>query len=261
MGKKVFSCCICLMLLLGLIGCADDPAPTEAMPTAFTTAAPASDMSEEEQIALIVRCKWQWQKTDFGFTEPLYYTVTDLDQNGRLELLVSMLDSSALAVTTEVWEVSADFNSMLLCQTGHESNYLFVDIAAKDMTETQAELYRMDGRCYYVFSDNSYLDNLGNMVERFEVSLENGVITQQSLGRTLTQFTQDDEMTLTYFDSDGKEVSPEVYAQLEAERYAQAQPLTVTFFWHAITERRFTQLSDAELEERFEQSRQGFVIE
>ena len=73
--KKIFSMILALALVFGLAACSSSESGTR-VPEA---------PSAEDQIALIVASKDQWLPDDKEYTP--FYAVTDLDGNGRLELI------------------------------------------------------------------------------------------------------------------------------------------------------------------------------
>ena len=70
-------------------------------------------MAEEEQRALIEKNRALWA---FGAdAEPWFYAFTDLDHNGRLEVIAASTQGSGLYTYGELWEVAADYAHLERC--------------------------------------------------------------------------------------------------------------------------------------------------
>lgn len=97
-----------LALALGMAGCSSGESPVEEETTQTVTqtteTAPAAKPDREDQLRTLAACRGLWIRSD-----PQYYynyAVTDLDQNGRLELVVTVSRDGDQGSVTEVWEVN-----------------------------------------------------------------------------------------------------------------------------------------------------------
>ena len=95
-------------LALGMAGCSSGESPavveTTQTVTQTTETAPAAKPDCEDQLRTLAACRGLWIRSD-----PQYYynyAVTDLDQNGRLELVVTVSRDGDQGSVTEVWEVN-----------------------------------------------------------------------------------------------------------------------------------------------------------
>ena len=71
---------------------------------------------EEVQRKLILNNYNNWAVRDSG-SSPWFYAITDLDHNGRLEVITAYLQGTGLHTTGKVWEVSSDFASVAACRS------------------------------------------------------------------------------------------------------------------------------------------------
>lgn len=259
--KRIIFFCLSVLLLLTLAACAGSPEVHDEAVNELPTFPVRSEMSYDEQVELIVQCKHLWQKTDYGYSEPLKYVVTDLDRNGRLELFVTLFKVSKSNTTTELWEVAPTFDSLVLCTAEQGGSYTFLDLIGTDTLDTEATVY-YDGSCYsYIFYDTTYLDGGITVTEKRSLCLADGVIYERNLGRTLTQYTQDDEVLMAYYDADGNEVDIGAYEMIEETCFEGHEMLLAKFYWHEIKDSELIQLEDSYLIGLFAQSWENFVIE
>ena len=115
--------------------------PTEPMPTE----GPALRL--EDQIALIAANYPLWVKSDP--VVPYSFTVTDLDHNGRLEIISSVCMGTGYFSTNEIWEVNEKYDGLVLC-TGEQDG----DGSYSDLTTGPWTVIEKGGAYYYIVRDN-----------------------------------------------------------------------------------------------------------
>ena len=103
---------LCLLAALLLTGCgAKGSAPEEADPAA-TPAATHTLPGPEEQKALLEARRDRWAFAD-PYDSPWFYTFTDLDHNGRLEVIAASTQGSGVFTTAHYWELTPDFTDIV----------------------------------------------------------------------------------------------------------------------------------------------------
>ena len=103
--KKYLSILLCLALCASMAACSSGeptPEPEE----------PAVSGEPEDQVKLIAENKDLWLVTDVNEADLYQYAVTDLDENGRLELIATITEGSGQFSTTHFYEVSEDFSKL-----------------------------------------------------------------------------------------------------------------------------------------------------
>lgn len=136
-------------LALGMAGCSSGESPvveeTTQTVTQTTETPPAAKPDCEDQLRTLAACRGLWIRSD-----PQYYynyAVTDLDQNGRLELMVTVSKGVEEGSVTEVWEVNQTGDGIDAC-TGTPSS------AAALAVETAEVYYDAPSDTYtYLFPD------------------------------------------------------------------------------------------------------------
>ena len=105
--KKTLSILLALALIFSLAACAgsqEEPEPAPAVPEN------ASDPAE--QVKLIAENRDLWLSADPQQADLMQYAVSDMDENGRLELISTFMEGTGRFSTTRFYEVSEDFSKL-----------------------------------------------------------------------------------------------------------------------------------------------------
>ncbi|MBO4290209.1 MAG: hypothetical protein J5865_08965, partial [Lachnospiraceae bacterium] len=104
--KKLLSILLCFILAAGLAACSGSQQEAEQPEEQPETSADPAD-----QVKLIAANRDLWldtsQQADF-----VMYAVTDLDENGRLELIATITEGTGQFSSTRFWEVSGDYSKL-----------------------------------------------------------------------------------------------------------------------------------------------------
>jgi hypothetical protein len=104
--KRFLTLLLTLALVLSLAACSgsqqSEPQPEE----------PEASGDPADQVKLIAENRDLWLVTDPALADTAQYAVTDLDENGRLELIATFTEGTGQFTSTSAWEVSEDFASL-----------------------------------------------------------------------------------------------------------------------------------------------------
>ena len=207
------------------------PAPTPAsVPTPTTdiyAATPTpSPMTENDQRALIERSRNVWEP-DLTY-ETWFSAITDLDANGRLEILLASLQGTGLYTWVNVWEVNENYTGLTLCEDNTGEGEAWPDIIKDTLTYYRdpatgrqtyvCEDYMRDGAAHYWTGLDSFC-------------LENGRIDVKTLASKDEVYNEQGASAIHYYDADGAEISMDDYSNREQTAFAGQDKGTLTLSW------------------------------
>lgn len=162
--------CPLLAAALLLSACAF-PAPERVEETVVTEPDPSSP---QEQLRLLANSVDIWRVPNDLEYEPYYYCVTDLDRNGRLEILGASTQGTGFYTYGVLFEVSADFSSLQECVTPCKEGR---DLPEVIMNSVPAAYDEASG-CYdYLFTNDTRNGAAEHYQSIVAVRLQSGELT------------------------------------------------------------------------------------
>lgn len=257
------------MVYFALFGAWEDPGTTgklrkfsyDEKQTADTLPKTAQRLSYEEQLTLLCSQADQWLKKD----EFAYYAVTDLDQNGKLELIASTgMQGSGGDTSSVYFQVAADGVSLRKCKSDWESEgYSEPDIVEGLQT---AYVDPDTGTYYYITSD--YISGGAGARYRWNgaIVLKNGRFTTRTFAsmEETTWSEKKKELKYRYYKEvnghmrkiSKKEYKPEKLAQ---EYFAGFEKKKVNISWIGFQKKR-KKISDQDIFKKLSKSYEAFAI-
>lgn len=227
--KRHFTLFLTLSLMISLAGCAL-PGRDSTQPV-FTTVPPEPAIpptiqpdTYSQQLDLI------WQEMDDWIQDPYAdvwcYAVTDLDGNGRLEIISSDTQGSGHYVTTRMLEVNEALTGLTVIQSSGDGNNVCLTTSYQsDAPETLSCLaYADDHIWFYIQEVTTQLSATEYAESRTAVSLQAGVLSRIILATKLTTYPDGDgSPTETWLDSQGRPISQAGYDAVLSPYNATAQ--------------------------------------
>lgn len=181
------------------------------------------------------------------------YTVTDLDGNGRLEIISSNYSEEDQSTVSHIWEVDEDgkLQKVEMPWTEEESQPDFITKSTKVWYDSTEDVY------YYLFTDQQKTEDGSEKEQKLAVSLKDGKLSSQ----LLAEKTVDGTDTESFSDADGNEISSEDYENAGEEKYGDFEEKTTKFKW--ISTREHAIGSDVPMEQLLElvsEANAGFSI-
>lgn len=179
--KKYLAFALTLILLLSL--CA----------TGYAAPLRASAKDAEAQINVIFRDFGSCRQADSDGT--WFYAVTDLDHNGRLELLAASVQASSLLPAAKVWELNADRSALQPCRLNIAENEVFANILT-DSAETRYDKakdawFYLVNDFYQVSAEDAFVVKSAVVLNSGE--LEYGALAYEDIGPSGSRFTDTDD--------------------------------------------------------------------
>ena len=209
----------------------------------ITAAAVSADIDYSDQIDLIAANASLWkQDVDFGRWG---FTLTDLDHNGRLEIIAASVQGTGFYTYLNVFEVNEDHSALTELQG---PSFLRTD-SSPDVMVSSVPLYhdKENDRYYYIFDD--MIRN--GMAEYYEnkraVSITDGKWEETFLASKSTLYADADHFTVTCTDGSGNTISEIQYDQIAQTVYGAFEPGKAEFNWQMTDNEEFAALTPDKL--------------
>lgn len=165
---------------------------------------------------------------DDRFGAEYRYTVTDLDQNGRLELIVSTLQGSGLYTYSSYYEVNKALDGLELCeQTDRDERYSEADI---QVDQVPAFYDARVGHYYYIFGDVVRNGAAEHYYNKRALWLRDGKIREWPLANMdVVQTTG--ETVIECRDAEGNAISEEEYRKIEDVAFSDFTKISADLAW------------------------------
>ncbi len=252
--KQRIALLLIMALTFGFVVCgcaAANPSATEA--PAETEAAASPEAVEkgipdaDAQVSLIFSLISSFRQDEK--TDRWSYTVTDLDHNGRLELIAASIQGEGRYTNAKFWEVSADKKTLGVCKLTLEEGDSFPDI----VTNTADTFHdKKTDHWFYMFNDHVAVSSSELYSSKCSLSLEDGTVTYDIYAFQMSQLN-DGQVTVSFTDKDGTPITPDEYEAAGANAYVGFARSSTNFDWFS--------LSDAKTASRFADSYSVFIGE
>ena len=210
----------------------------------------------ETQFQIINDHKEQWISTMDYANDAYHYAVTDLDQNGRLEIITSNTGGTGYYTYSQYYEINETLDGLTKCEQNLVEGDSEADIAMEDTVAFYDEL---TGNTYYIFYDciravDEYYETMRS------ISLQNGKIVDTSLASSMTEYKTGGENN-TYQNMDGQEIDEDTYSKIADQVYSNLQKQKVTFGWKEFTgNQKIEDLTSDELMRMLRESYDKFTV-
>ncbi|MBO4579762.1 MAG: hypothetical protein J5715_06375 [Clostridiales bacterium] len=236
-SKKIIATMLALGLLTGLAACngngnqettASTEATTEATTTEATTEESVPDETEPSQetepeildvaiqMDIIVDNFDLWLVEDSP--EPYSYAVTDLNQNGWLEIVASSgMQGSGLFTSAKIFEVNEDME----LDEYHFPNESTEGAFIPDIVEESIAYYVVDGVYTYITSDVTRISAAEHQVSLYSMSLdsESKKVDLNMLATSHSLVDENGKEKAEYFDADNNAIDEEQFNKFAMDKF------------------------------------------
>lgn len=199
----------------------------EEIPEGEPLAVEESEM--EAQLRLISENSQLWTEGEALYGGYYVYAVTDLNQNGRLEVISSVCEGSGLYTTSTFWEVNEAEDGLVRYEKTTPEGDSEADIevsTAKAYYDASSDSY------YYIFDDVIRNGASEHYYNKRALRLADGAVEETPLANMsviYTEGSEDPEITCT--DAQGNFFTEEEYDQVEDRVFADQTPFTLSLNW------------------------------
>ncbi len=213
----------------------------------------------EKQLQLITDyCMDLWQKDSNENKYVYFYTVTDLDHNGRLELICASVQGSGIYTYSNYFEVNEQLDGLMQCDVKSDRGGSEADV----VVETVPVYYDGEEDIYhYIFSD--YIrDGMTMSYENIrELSLKNGEITDKVFVYKDSIYDENGMETAEYYNAATKEaIDREQYESMVETVFAGLEKKTAAFSWEGRLMSELKEMDREQIQDMLQKSYKGFSI-
>lgn len=209
------------------------PAASPSLSPVPTAAPTPETMPLEEQRELIMDNYELW-KFQAPYYSPWFYTITDLDHNGRLEVIAASVQGTGIFTTAFFWEVNADGTGLVPCETGLEEGMACTDIIQE---ETPCYYDAATGRYYYVYEDLTRNGAAEHYYSLSALCLYNGKLEMTPLCSYSEIYSDPDTLpVLSYSAADGTAISEQEYRDYADRHFAGLEKSSLNTQWTKVEE-------------------------
>ena len=170
-----------------------------------------------------------------------YYSVTDLDHDGHLELVAAAQHPADRSTNLKVWEVSDTMDSLTEGRLNIDADESFPDI----LTESADTYYNKDTNTWsYMFYDNVVLSDYDVYTVKCSVSMSDGIIGYVPYAVEHTQISNG-VRNVSHTDANGFAISPEQYNASGVNAFASAEKSNTSFDWFVFDKASISRLADS----------------
>lgn len=234
MRKKILLICTAF-LLCAATGCSgNSPSVTEVSAAETAPASEDAAVSEEisAQLSLIAANASVWVQ-DASYGTVYQYTVTDLDQNGRLEVIAASLQGTGLYTYScffEVNEARDGLTAVTLPWEEYDAGPDIIVSAADVYYDSASQLY------HYLFTDVTRNGAAESYTSENSLTLKDSVLENAVLARRSEVYSDEETSTVTCELADGTSITQEAYDSIADTTYGSLERRTASFSWYSASE-------------------------
>lgn len=246
--KKTLSVILAILVVFSLCACtqtsqgANSQQPASSASTAspsgeqqtVTPAAPAAtaDPSTIESQLNFIYDNLGVLKSQSEY-QNLWYTITDLDHNGRVEIIAAITEGDNSVTRGVMYEIASTFDNLTAVNLGLDQGQYLPEIVTPS-----ADTYRVGDTFNYIFKDTTSIGMPGHYVTLTSMSLSNGALKLDPLAyqdvRMTNGFTE-----ISCVDKNGKDLG--IYDLNDFDRYPEkvypgALKSTTNFDWFSLND-------------------------
>ena len=156
-----------------------------------------------------------------------YYTVTDLDHNGRLEFIAAAQHPEDRSTNLHIWEVTTDKTALTEDSVSKQAEESFPDILT-DSTDTYHDL--ATDSWFYMFYDNVILSANEVFTSKSAYRLKDGVIGYLAYAVEHT-VVENGYRNVTHMDQNGNSISAEQFNAAGEGAFSGCERSSTNFDW------------------------------
>lgn len=209
----------------------------------------------EKQIDVIMNNIDTWNlSTDEDIYAPYGYAITDLDQNGRLEIIASSCQGTGIYTYSNYYEVNEGLNGLNKIERNVEEGSSEADIM---LPTVKVFIDKASNEYHYIFDDLVKVGAAEYYENKQDIVLKNGRLYEKTIAYRNTVYT-DSNPNVTLKDANNKEITAEDYALIENKLFSNLELKFANIEWVSTTDVDFSSVSGDELKNKLIESYEKF---
>ena len=209
----------------------------------------------EKQIDVIMNNIDTWNlSTDEDIYAPYGYAITDLDQNGRLEIIASSCQGTGIYTYSNYYEVNESLNGLNKIERNVEEGSSEADIM---LPTVKVFIDKAANEYHYIFDDLVKASAAEYYENKQDIVLKNGRLYEKTIAYRNTVYT-DSNPNVTLKDANNKEITAEDYALIENKLFSNLELKFANIEWVSTTDVDFSSVSGDELKNKLIESYEKF---
>ena len=209
----------------------------------------------EKQIDVIMNNIDTWNlSTDEDIYAPYGYAITDLDQNGRLEIIASSCQGTGIYTYSNYYEVNESLNGLNKIERHVEEGSSEADIM---LPTVKVFIDKAANEYHYIFDDLVKASAAEYYENKQDIVLKNGRLYEKTIAYRNTVYT-DSNPNVTLKDANNKEITAEDYALIENKLFSNLELKFANIEWVSTTDVDFSSVSGDELKNKLIESYEKF---
>ena len=186
--------------------------------------------NKDIQLDVISNNRDKWAKTE-DLSNNIKCTVTDLDHNGRLEIIVSQMSGSGRFSINNFFEVNEDFTDLVQCKVDSEEGMSEADLSI--MINADVYLDMKTNMFYYIVKDYMKSGLTESYDGTYALSLNRGIVREDYLTSAIIyyDYENDSNEKVVYADKYETDITEDEYNFFVENIYADCEKKTIKFNW------------------------------
>lgn len=191
--------------------------------------------------------------TDFDSNDPVSYTVCDLNNNGRLEIIAASIQGTGFYTSYNIFEVSEDGKKLIKYKSTAQEGNSLADLSWSDTVYTYKD---PDTGIYHLaFTDYTKNGAAYYYEEKRDVVLSDYTVKESPIAFKITEYQDsesDPKVVAARFTSGGEETISESEYDFAFDTYFEGYEKEEVFLnWITSTEYDFDKLESSEIYDLF----------
>ena len=238
--KRFISFLLLTAMIAALTACGGAPAPAdsqqqaEAAHTDSTASQPQLSFDEQKQVIEDNRKLWAFTEP---YDSPWFYTITDLDHNGRLEVIAATTQGSGIYTYGTLWEVLPDGSGIDNCYH-KDAEIEGPDDWPEIIDDTIPCYFDATSNCYYYPCENVARDGYAHQYYSWQVlCLMDGAAEWEFLAAKNVNWRDEEtgndypDAVTTCEDAAGNSITEQEYDGIVEKRFAGLEKTELKLDW------------------------------